>query len=80
MENFGAKMIIIEYERKIEFLEKKVSNLEMTNVRMSEMLSNVKFEKFIMDSLVAEKEREISILKEELEQTIAKTTFQIEDF
>ena len=72
MENFGAKMIIIEYERKIEFLEKKVSNLEMINVRLSEMLSNVKFEKFIMDSLVAEKEREIRVLKEELEQTLAK--------
>ena len=48
MEDFGVKIIIIEYEKKIEFLEKKVSDLEMINFKLGETLSNVTFE---MDSL-----------------------------
>ena len=69
MEKNGEKIIIIEYEKKIEFLEKKISDLEIINLRLGETLSNVTFE---MDSLVAKKELEIRVLKEKLEQTLAK--------
>ena len=69
MEKIGEKMIIIEYEKKIEYLEKKVSDLEMINLKLGETLSNVTFE---MESLVTKKEQEIWVLKEKLEQSLAK--------
>ena len=69
MEKVIDKMEIIEYEKKIELLEKKVSNLEMINVKLGETLSNVTYE---MDCLIAKKDKEILDLEEKLEQTLAK--------
>ena len=41
MEKIVLKMKLSKYEEKIEFLEKK--NLEMSNARLSEKLSNVTY-------------------------------------
>ena len=63
-------MKMIEYEKKIEFLEKK--DLEMSKsqyARLGETLSNVTYE---IDCLFAKKDQEIRDLKEKLEKTLAK--------
>ena len=69
MEKLIDKVKIIEYEKKIELLEKKVSDLEMINVKLGETLSNVTYE---MDCLIAKKDQEIRDLEEKLEQISAK--------
>ena len=70
---------VIEYVRKIEALEKKVSDLErlnedlqkclVQNVQFSAKLSNITYE---MDCLLVKKGREIRELEKKLEQSLAK--------
>ena len=65
MEKLIDKVKIIEYEKKTELLEKKVSDLEKINVKLGETLSNVTYE---MDCLIAKKDQEIRDLEEKLEK------------
>ena len=83
---------ILEFERKIEALEKKVSDLEnynknlrdclMKNVKFSTDLSKITYE---MDCLLVRKSEEIRDLEKKLEQSLAPVNsvehdFKIEDF
>ena len=70
---------IVEYERKIDFLEKKVSELEnynknlreclVQNVQFSTKLSNITYE---MDCLLVKKGQEIRDLEKKLEQSVGR--------
>ena len=82
----GNKML--EYERKIEVLEKKVSDLEkrneglreclLKNVQFSTQLSNITYE---MDCLLAKKGQEIRDLEKKLEQSFSRlNSVEVVDF
>ena len=72
MDQLIEKVKIIEYEKKIQFLEKKVSNLQIINVRLGETLLLMKNRTYEKDRLAAKKNQEIRDLEEKLEQALAK--------
>ena len=72
---------IREYEENIEFLEKKVSDLEMRNASLRECLqSNVQFSTklsniiYEMDCLLVKKGQEILDLEKSLEESLIRTS------
>ena len=78
---------IFEYEKKIEFLEGKVIDLEkhnaglreilIKNVQFSTKLSNITYE---IDCLLVKKTQEIRDLEKKLAQSLARVDSKIEDF
>ena len=84
MEESNLRNMMAEYEAKIEFLEKRVSELELRNsglkqclsqhMEFSTKLSNIIFE---MDCLLEKKGKEIAQLQAELEN---RNKVQVDDF